>query len=353
MINIKELNSKTEKVCVVGLGYVGLPLAVLLSDKFSVIGFDIDQKRVEELKNNNDRSGEVEEKKLENCNVEYTTESTKIKEAKFIIVAVPTPVDENKTPDMSLVESATEIVGQNLAIGSVVVYESTVYPGATEEICLPILEKESNLKSGSDFGIGYSPERINPGDKEHSIDKIVKIVAGDEKSLDIIDEVYSTITNTYRARSIKVAEAAKVVENTQRNVNIALMNELAILFNNMGINFYDVLEAAGTKWNFLKFQPGLVGGHCIGVDPYYLTYKSQKLGYKPEVILAGRDINDSMHRFIATEITKELIKHNREVREAVVVIFGASFKEDVTDTRNSKVFEVYTEYSINYLKIQL
>lgn len=275
MVTFEDLKNKKEKVCVVGLGYVGLPLAVLLSKKFDVIGFDVNQKRIEELKNNIDYSGEINESELKDLVVEYTTDSHVINKSKFIIIAVPTPVDENKVPDMSLVEKATITVGKNLTKDSVVVYESTVYPGATEEYCLPILEKESKLESAIDFGIGYSPERVNPGDKEHTISNIIKIVSGqNDEVLDIIAKVYGEITKVFKATSIRVAEAAKVVENTQRNVNIALMNELAVLFKNMDINFYDVLEAAGTKWNFLPFKPGLVGGHCIGVDPYYLTYKS-------------------------------------------------------------------------------
>jgi len=344
MVNFQQLKNRQEKLCIVGLGYVGLPLAVLLSTKFDVIGFDVNTKRIDELKNSLDKSGEVSADTLKKTNVEYTTDSNRIRESKFIIIAVPTPVDNEKKPDMSLVEKATMVVGQNLVSGSIVVYESTVYPGATEEFCLPILEKESKLKNKIDFCVGYSPERINPGDKEHSINNVTKVVsAQDQESLEIISQVYGTITKIFQASSIRVAEAAKVVENTQRNINIALMNELAVLFKNMNINFYDVLEAAGTKWNFLPFKPGLVGGHCIGVDPYYLTYKSQQMGYDPAVILAGRDVNDFMHCFIAKQAVKEITKLKKDIKTAKVLILGATFKEDVADVRNSKVFEVYNE----------
>jgi len=309
MVNIDDLVSKKEKICVVGLGYVGLPLAAVFSNKYFVIGFDVDAKKIDELKNGHDRTGEVGTERLKTLGVDFTTDATRIKEAKFIVLAIPTPIDENRDPDLSLVEKATVTVGKNLSVGSVVVYESTVYPGVTEEICVPILERESGLKCGTDFKIGYSPERINPGDKEHTIDKIIKVVSGmDSESLDLISDVYSSITlgGTYKAKSIKVAEAAKVIENTQRDLNVALMNELAIIFHRMDLSIYDVLEASGTKWNFLKFFPGLVGGHCIGVDPYYLTYKAQSLGHHPEVILSGRRINDSMARYIGRQILKQI-----------------------------------------------
>lgn len=346
MVNYKDLESKKEKICVVGMGYVGLPLAVLLAKKYAVIGFDVNEKKIKELKNGIDSMGEVAESELKTASIEYASGPSVIKRARFIILAIPTPIDGNKKPDLELLRKASGTVGENLAPGSVVVYESTVYPGVTEEVCLPILEKASGLKPGKDFKIGYSPERVNPGDKEHTIGKIVKVVSGiDEESLDLIDQVYSSIigAGTFRASSIKVAEAAKVIENTQRDLNIALINELAIIFKRLGINTYEVLEAAGTKWNFLKFFPGLVGGHCIGVDPYYLTYKSESLGYHPEVILAGRRINDSMGRFVAQEIIKKLSKMEKAASSSRIAILGITFKENVPDIRNSKVADIYNE----------
>ena len=313
------------KICVVGLGYVGLPLACLLSKKHQVFGFDISEKKINELKNGIDQTGEVEN--LSQYNIEYSNNPQIIRQADFIIVAVPTPVDDAKEPDLSLVESATKLVAQNLAKGSVVVYESTVYPGCTEEVCLPILEKESGLKFGMDFKIGYSPERVNPGDKEHTIDKIFKVVSGsDQDCLDRVAAVYGSITQVHKASSIKVAEAAKVIENVQRDLNIALMNELVLIFDRMGISTREVIEAAGPKWNFHKYYPGLVGGHCIGVDPYYLTYKAKKLGYDPKVILAGRGVNEFMAEFVASKL-----KGRKKV-----LILGLTFKENVPDIRNSK-----------------
>lgn len=344
MLNIQDLKNKQEKICVVGLGYVGLPLAVLLAKCFKVVGFDVNEKRIAELKSHKDHTLEVKESDLQAVNIDYTFDQTRIKECRFIIVAVPTPVDKNKIPDMGLVERATAMVGKNLSAGSIISYESTVYPGATEDICIPILEKASGLKFGVDFKIGYSPERVNPGDKEHTIDRVVKVVSGsDKEALEIIDQVYGSITKTFKAVSIKVAEAAKVIENTQRDLNIALMNELAVLFNKMGFSVYDVLEAAGTKWNFLPFKPGLVGGHCIGVDPYYLTYKAQEYGHNPEVILAGRGINDSMHKFIAHQIIREMVKMGKNISQSKFVILGLTFKENVPDIRNSKIAELYEE----------
>jgi len=314
------------KICVVGLGYVGLPLACLLSKKYQVFGFDVNEKKINDLKQGIDETGEVEN--LSQYKIEYSLDPAIIKKTNFIIVAVPTPINSDKTPDISLVESASKIVGQNLAEGSIVVYESTVWPGLTEEICVPIIEKESGLKLGSGFKIGYSPERVNPGDKEHTIDKIYKIVSGsDAEALEKISEVYGSITKVHQAQSIKVAEAAKVIENVQRDLNIALMNELALIFDKLGIPTREVLEAAGTKWNFLKFYPGLVGGHCIGVDPYYLTHKAQELGYEPKVILAGREINEYMASFVASKLNG--LKK--------VLILGLTFKENVPDIRNSKV----------------
>ena len=347
MLKFEEIQSKKAKICVVGLGYVGLPLAVLLAKKYEVIGFDINAKKIEELKNNIDRTGEVGTEGLKQTTIDFTADPVRIKEAKFIIAAIPTPVDEFNKPDLSLVEKATETVGRNLTVDAIVVYESTVYPGVTEEICLPILEKESGLRGGVDFKIGYSPERVNPGDKEHTIDKIVKVVSGmDEESLDVIDQVYGSITSggTFRASSIKVAEAAKVIENTQRDLNVALMNELAIIFNRMDFSIYDVLAAAGTKWNFLKFFPGMVGGHCIGVDPYYLTYKAEGLGHNPEVILAGRRMNDSMAKYIARQIIKKMANMGHDFHKDKVAILGMTFKENIPDIRNSKVFNLYKEF---------
>jgi len=344
MLSIESLKSKQEKICVVGLGYVGLPLAARLAKNFSVIGFDVNEKRVAELKQGIDRTKEVEEKELKEVAIEYSTDPKSIARSKFIIVAVPTPVDSGNIPDLTLVEKATSTVGQNLTKDSVVVYESTVYPGVTEDVCAPLLEKMSGLKAGSDFKVGYSPERVNPGDKEHTIDRVTKVVSGmDQESLELTAEVYGSITKVFKAASIKVAEAAKVIENTQRDLNIALMNELAVIFSQMGFSVYDVLRAAGTKWNFLKFKPGLVGGHCIGVDPYYLTYKAQTFGYHPQVILAGRRINDSMGAWMVQEIMKSAVKLGKNVSSLNVLIAGMTFKENVSDIRNSKVFDIYQE----------
>ncbi len=344
MVDFESLESKEKKVCVVGLGYVGLPLAVLFSKHFSVIGLDINAKKIQELKNGIESMNEVDLATLNSGDIAYTSDPSQIQNAHFIIVAVPTPVDERNQPDLLLVTKATEMIAQHLQKGSVVVYESTVYPGVTEEICLPILEQKSGLKAGKDFWLGYSPERVNPGDKLHTIDKVVKVVSGlDEPSLNLVAQVYGKLTTVFRASSIRVAEAAKVIENTQRDLNIALMNELAILFHKMGFSVYDVLDAAKTKWNFLPFEPGLVGGHCIGVDPYYLTYKAQTVGYHPEVILAGRHINDSMHTFMAQEIVKELNVLGKNPREVRCGILGITFKENVGDVRNSKVALLYKE----------
>ncbi|MFH0857437.1 MAG: nucleotide sugar dehydrogenase [Candidatus Magasanikbacteria bacterium] len=344
MVPFSDLKNKKEKVCVVGLGYVGLPLALKLAMHFDVIGLDIDAKKIEELKNGYDRMNEIDSQALKETSLQCTSDEKEIKNAKFIIVAVPTPVDEHNIPDLTLVRKASETVGRNLAEGSVVVYESTVYPGVTEDICVPILEKISGLSFPKDFSIGYSPERVNPGDKEHTIDRITKVISGyNPETLDILEGVYGAITKTFRATSIKVAEAAKVIENTQRDLNIALMNELAILFHKMDLSIYDVLDAAGTKWNFLPFKPGLVGGHCIGVDPYYLTYKAQEIGYNPEVILAGRGINDSMHKFIAHDIIKQMVKMGKDVSKSKFVMLGITFKENVKDIRNSKVANLYHE----------
>jgi UDP-N-acetyl-D-galactosamine dehydrogenase len=344
LITLDSLKNHQEKVAIVGLGYVGLPLAVALAKQFSVIGFDIKESRITDLKNGLDTTHELSEEILKSVTIDYSSDQSKLREAKVFILALPTPVDEGNLPDLTLVEKATAMVGKQLTQGSVVVYESTVYPGVTEEICVPILEKESGLKCGSDFKVGYSPERINPGDKEHTIDRITKVVAGqDAETLELLAGVYGAITNVFKAASIKVAEAAKVIENTQRDLNIALMNELAIIFNKMNISTYDVLAAAGTKWNFLKFTPGLVGGHCIGVDPYYLTHKAQLLGYQPEVILAGRRINDSMGKWMVGQIIKKVVQQGKDIGKINVLIYGITFKENVPDVRNSKVMDLHKE----------
>ncbi|HNX14709.1 MAG TPA: nucleotide sugar dehydrogenase [Oscillospiraceae bacterium] len=341
-----DLINKNTCLSLVGLGYVGLPIAVAFSKKVKVIGFDLNAKKIELYKSGFDPTKEVGDDAIKNCSVEFTFDETCLREAKFHIVAVPTPVYSDHTPDLTPVESASRILGRNLTTGSVVVFESTVYPGVTEEICVPILEKESGLKCGVDFKVGYSPERINPGDKEHRLENIIKIVSGmDEETLDFIANVYELVVKAgvHRASSIKVAEAAKVIENSQRDINIAFMNELSIIFNKMDIDTKSVLEAARTKWNFLKFYPGLVGGHCIGVDPYYLTYKAEMLGYHSQVILAGRRINDNMGKYITENIVKDLIKTEKPVKNAKVAILGFTFKENCPDTRNSKVFDIVQE----------
>ena len=335
-----------EKISLVGLGYVGMPIAVAFAKKVKVVGFDLNAKKIELYKNGIDPTNEVGDEAIAQSTVEFTSNPEMLKEAKFHIVAVPTPVNDDHSPDLSPVEGASKTLGQNLTKGSVVVFESTVYPGVTEDVCVPILEKESGLKCGVDFKIGYSPERINPGDKEHRLENIKKIVSGmDEESLDVIAKVYELVieAGVHRAESIKVAEAAKVIENSQRDINIAFMNELSIIFNKMGIDTKSVLEAAGTKWNFLKFYPGLVGGHCIGVDPYYLTYKAEQIGYHSQIILSGRRINDDMGKYIAESTVKNLIKANKSVRDAKVAILGFTFKEDCPDTRNTKIIDVVNE----------
>lgn len=334
------------KIAVVGLGYVGLPVAVAFGRHGKTIGFDISEKRIAELKNHRDSTGEVGAEELKATKLFYTTDAAALKEADFIIVAVPTPIDEAKRPDLGPVIRASESVGRNLKRGSVVVYESTVYPGVTEEVCLPILERESGFRGGDDFKIGYSPERINPGDKEHVFTKIKKVVSGqDAQALEVIANVYGSVieAGVYRAPSIKVAEAAKVIENTQRDLNLALMNELSVLFNKMDIDTREVLKAAGTKWNFLPFEPGLVGGHCIGVDPYYLTYKAEQIGYHPQVILAGRRINDSMGKYVAEQTVKRLIHAGKPVRGSKVLVLGFTFKEDIPDIRNTRVIDIVNE----------
>lgn len=342
---IKELLSKDKKVALIGLGYVGLPIALAFAKKISVIGFDINEARVEMMRNKIDPSNELESSVFENSDIEFTADLEVLRKANFFIVAVPTPIDEHNIPDLKPLLAASRTVGKVLKKGDYVVYESTVYPGCTEEDCVPILEELSGLKMGIDFKVGYSPERINPGDKEHTIEKIIKVVSGcDEESLDVIAKTYDIIVQpgTYRAASIKVAEAAKVIENTQRDLNIALMNELSLIFNKMGISTQDVLNAAGTKWNFLKFSPGLVGGHCIGVDPYYLTYKAQTLHYNPQVILSGRRINDEMPNYVAKRAVQKLIRNGINPGQAKVLLMGITFKEDVSDIRNSKIAEIAT-----------
>ena len=335
-----------EKISLVGLGYVGMPIAVAFARKVKVVGFDLNADKIKLYQNGTDPTNEVGDEVIKNTTVDFTADAAKLREAKFHIVAVPTPVKPDHTPDLSPVEGASRILGQNLTKGSVVVFESTVYPGVTEDICVPILEKESGLKCGVDFKIGYSPERINPGDKVHRLETITKIVSGmDAETLDTIAKVYELVVDAgvYRAQSIKVAEAAKVIENSQRDINIAFMNELSIIFHKMGIDTLEVLEAAGTKWNFLPFKPGLVGGHCIGVDPYYLTYKSDQLGYHSRIILSGRRINDEMGKYVAESLVKNLIKAGIPVKGAKVAILGFTFKENCPDTRNTKVIDIYNE----------
>ncbi len=333
-------------IAMVGLGYVGLPLAVMFGRHVNVIGFDISEKKIGELRKNIDTTLEVTTEDLKSTSIIYTTDPAELKKSSFVIVTVPTPIDDHQKPDLSPVVSATRTVGRNLAKGSIVVYESTVYPGVTEEICVPILEQESGLVCGQDFKVGYSPERINPGDKVHTVDKIIKVVAGqDLETLETVAEVYAIVITAgiHKASTLRVAEAAKVIENTQRDINIALMNELSVIFNKMGIRTKDVLEAAGTKWNFLKFVPGLVGGHCIGVDPYYLTYKAEEVGYHPEVILAGRRINDSMGKYVAEMTVKKLIQADKHVKGARMLVLGLTFKENCPDIRNSKVVDILDE----------
>ena len=337
---------KEEKISLVGLGYVGMPIAVAFAKKVNVVGFDLNAKKIELYKSGVDPTNEVGDDAIKASTVEFTADETKLREAKFHIVAVPTPVNDDHTPDLTPVEGASEIVGRNLTKGSIVVFESTVYPGVTEDVCVPILERESGLKCGEDFKIGYSPERINPGDKVHRLETIKKIVSGmDEESLDVIAKVYELVVEAgvHRAESIKVAEAAKVIENSQRDINIAFMNELSIIFNKMGIDTQSVLKAAGTKWNFLNFYPGLVGGHCIGVDPYYLTYKAEMMGYHSQIILSGRRINDDMGKYVAENVVKKLIAADKSVKGAKVAILGFTFKENCPDTRNTKIIDIVNE----------
>lgn len=342
----QRIVDKEENISLIGLGYVGMPIAVAFAKKVNVIGFDLNSNKIDLYKKGIDPTKEVGNEEISKTTVEFTFNEEDLKKAKFHIVAVPTPIRSDKTPDLLPVESASRIVGRNLTEGSIVVYESTVYPGVTEDICIPILEKESGLVCGKDFKIGYSPERINPGDKIHRLETITKIVSGmDQESLDVIAKVYELVVEAgvYQAESIKVAEAAKVIENSQRDINIAFMNELSIIFNKMGIDTLSVLKAAGTKWNFLKFFPGLVGGHCIGIDPYYLTYKAEQIGYHSQIILAGRRINDDMGRYVAENLIKKLIKANVSVQNSKVAILGFTFKENCPDVRNTRVIDIVDE----------
>lgn len=347
-----EARRTKKKIAIVGLGYVGLPLAVALGKHFPVVGFDVNEQRIDALRKGMDATREVSEEELRSVKIDFTAKASSLKEVDFIIVCVPTPIDQYNKPDLKYMESSSKVVGENIKPGTIVVYESTVYPGVTEEVCVPIIEKFSGLKCGVGFKVGYSPERINPGDKKNTIDKVVKIVSGmDKESLDVIDSVYSTITKTHRAPTIKVAEAAKVIENIQRDLNIALMNELAIIFDRMKINTSEVLEAAGTKWNFHHYKPGLVGGHCIGVDPYYLTYKAQGLGYHPDVILAGRRINDDMHKFYAGKVLRILARKERLNLSPSVLVLGLTFKPNVADYRNSRVKHFITELQDHNVRV--
>ncbi len=346
MVTFQELCEGKKKLAVVGLGYVGLPLAVAFAREMPVIGFDINAERVQELKSGSDHTREVAVEDLAGVAIEFSADPHVLKDAAVIIVAVPTPIDKHRNPDLEPVVSASLLVGRNMSKGCVVVYESTVYPGLTEEICIPILARESGLEPNRDFSVGYSPERINPGDKVHTLATITKIVsASDPQTLDLLEKLYGSVVKAgiHRASSIKVAEAAKVIENTQRDLNIALMNELAVIFDKMGIDTIEVLEAAGSKWNFLPFRPGLVGGHCIGVDPYYLTFKAEELGFHPEVILAGRRINDNMGKYVAESAIKRLIAAGSPVNGSRIGILGLTFKENVPDLRNTRVIDLIQE----------
>jgi UDP-N-acetyl-D-glucosamine/UDP-N-acetyl-D-galactosamine dehydrogenase len=342
----EKIVNREEKVSLIGLGYVGMPIAVSFAKKVDVIGFDVNYEKIELYNNGIDPTKEVGNEVIKNTTVDFTSDEKRLREAKFHIVAVPTPVREDRTPDLTPIESASKALGRNLTKGSIVIFESTVYPGVTEDICVPILEKESGLKCGLDFKVGYSPERINPGDQEHRLETIIKVVSAmDKETLDIVAKVYELVVEVgvYKAESIKVAEAAKVIENSQRDINIAFMNELSIIFNKMGIDTKAVLQAAGTKWNFLNFSPGLVGGHCIGVDPYYLTYKAEQMGYYSQIILSGRKINDDMGKYVAESTVKRMIKANKQINGSRVAIFGVTFKENCPDVRNTKVVDVIKE----------
>jgi UDP-N-acetyl-D-glucosamine/UDP-N-acetyl-D-galactosamine dehydrogenase len=351
-----RLFSRQEKLSVIGLGYVGLPIALEFAKKIPVVGFDINARRIGLMQKGIDPSKELESDAFKNSDIVFTSELDELRKASFHIVAVPTPIDKNNLPDLNALISASEIVGKVIKKGDYVVYESTVFPGATEEICIPVIEKLSGLKHIVDFKVGYSPERINPGDKVHSLTKVIKVTSGcDAESSEEIARVYESIIQAgiHRAPSIKVAEAAKIIENTQRDLNIALMNELSIIFHKMNINTYDVLKAAGTKWNFLNFFPGLVGGHCIGVDPYYLTFKANELGHFAQVITAGRSVNDGMSKFIATELVKGIIKAGKNVLNSKILVMGVTFKENVSDIRNSKVADVIAELSSYGIRVDV
>jgi UDP-N-acetyl-D-galactosamine dehydrogenase len=352
----QQLLSRDATLAVIGLGYVGLPIALAFARKINVIGFDINQKRVDMMKEGIDPSNELEKSAFEGCAIEFTTSLDTLARARFFVVAVPTPVDEHNVPDLTPVLKASETLGEVIRKGDYVVFESTVYPGCTEEDCLPVIDRISGLRAGVDYKYGYSPERINPGDKVHTLENVVKVVSGsDGEALEEVAKTYELVVRAgvHRASSVKVAEAAKIIENTQRDLNIALMNELSVIFDKMGINTYEVLEAAGTKWNFLKFYPGLVGGHCIGVDPYYLTYKSQQLGYTSRVILAGRSINDEMAAYVARKTVQGIIKNGGNVAQGRVLVMGCTFKEDVTDIRNSKVADVVRELQSYHLRVDV
>jgi len=342
----EKIKNKKEKIAVIGLGYVGMPLAIAFARVAEVVGFDISKAKVERYRSGIDVTKEVGNESVKQSTALFTWEENHLRSCKFFIVAVPTPVNSDKTPDLRPIEGAAQTVGRNLTPGSIVVFESTVYPGVTEDICVPLLEKESGLKCGVDFKVGYSPERINPGDHVHRLESIVKIVAGmDAESLEAIAQVYGLVVKAgvHRTESIKVAEAAKVIENSQRDINIAFMNELSVIFNKMGVDTKAVLEAAGTKWNFLKFMPGLVGGHCIGVDPYYLTHKAEELGYHSQVILAGRKINDDMGKYIAENTVKKMAQAGKLIKGSKVTVFGVTFKENCPDVRNTKVIDIIKE----------
>lgn len=342
----EKLQAKEEAISVIGLGYVGLPLAVEFAKKYDVIGYDVNEDKLEQYRSGTDVTDEVGDEAVRQTTMQFTSDEADLKKSKFLVVSVPTPINTDKTPNLKPVISASETAGRNLTKGAIVVYESTVYPGTTEEICIPILEEASGLKFGEDFKVGYSPERINPGDRENTLTQIVKVVSGsDAEALQEISAIYSSIieAGVHEAESIKVAEASKVIENSQRDINIAFMNELSMVFNKMDINTNAVLEAAGTKWNFLKFSPGLVGGHCIGVDPYYFTYKAEQLGYHSQIILSGRKVNDDMGKYIASNVIKQMIKAGQQVGDARVAILGLTFKENVSDVRNTKVTDIIDE----------
>ncbi|MCB2148512.1 MAG: nucleotide sugar dehydrogenase [Deltaproteobacteria bacterium] len=356
MLTFDALSARQERIAVVGLGYVGLPLAVHLSRHFDVVGYDFKSRRIAELNAGKDRTLEVTDEEMAAATVVYTDDPKVLGDCRLIIVAVPTPIDQYRIPDLTPLRSASESTGRHLAKGSCVVFESTVYPGATEEVCVPILEKESGLVFGRDFTVGYSPERINPGDKVHTVDKIMKIVSGsDAATAYLLKKVYGSVVRAgiHVAPTLKVAEAAKVIENTQRDLNIALMNELSMIFDIMGIDTMAVLEAAGTKWNFLPFRPGLVGGHCIGVDPYYLTFKAESIGYHPEMILAGRRINDGMGKYVAERVVKLMIQEGKQINRTRVGVLGITFKEDVPDLRNTRVVDIIAELADYGIDVQV